>query len=57
MTNGALVHRVYKIASVVALSASFTGLALLFTQRFESEAPADEILRASCCYGVLPPVW
>jgi hypothetical protein len=57
MTNGALVHRVYKIASVVALSASFTGLALLFTQRFESEAPADEILRGSCCYGVLPPVW
>jgi hypothetical protein len=57
MINGALVHRVYKIALVVGLSASFTGLALLFTQRFESEAPADEILRGSCCYGVLPPVW
>ena len=57
MTNSKLVHRIYRIALVVALCVTFMGIALLFTEKFESVAPALEILRGSCCYGVLPPVW
>ena len=57
MTNSKLVHRIYRIALVVALCVTFMGVALLFTEKFESVAPAQGIPRSSCCYGVLPPVW
>jgi hypothetical protein len=57
MTNSNPVHRIYRIALVVALCVTFMGVALLFTEKFESVAPAQEIPRSSCCYGTLPPVW
>jgi hypothetical protein len=57
MTNSNPVHRIYRIALVVALCVTFMGVALLFTEKFESVAPAQEIPRSSCCYSTLPPVW
>jgi hypothetical protein len=55
--TGTLVHWVYRIALVVALCATFMGVALLLHPMFEGVSPADEILRGSGSYGELPQVW
>jgi hypothetical protein len=52
-----LVHQICRIALMVALCAIFIVIALLFNQKFESVAPANEILWGSDSYGELPPVW
>jgi hypothetical protein len=52
-----LVHRIYSVALVMALCATFMGLALLLNPTFEGVSPADEILWGSGSYGELPPVW
>ena len=55
--TSALVHRIYRIALVVALCAAFMGVALLLHPMFEGVSPADEILRGSGSYSESPPVW
>jgi hypothetical protein len=52
-----LFHRIYRIALVVALCATFMGIALLLYPTFEGVSPADEILRGSGSYGEGSPVW
>ena len=55
--NSTLVHQIYRITLVVALCATFMGVALLLNPMFEGVSPAAEILWGSGSYGDLPPVW
>jgi hypothetical protein len=51
------VHRIYRIALVVALSATFIGVTLLVNPIFEGVSPAAETRSGSVGYGELPAVW
>jgi hypothetical protein len=52
-----LVHRIYSVALVAGLCATFIGIALLLSPMFEGMSPAHEIRWDSGSYGELPPVW
>jgi hypothetical protein len=52
-----LVYRIYRVALVAALCATFMGVALLLHPMLEGVSPANEIPGAPGIYGELPAVW